>query len=379
MGASVPVLDEKRQCFGLRENTAYAMIATSNVALPRGFQPVRDTSLRLLAMLKIIPRRPPGINARDLREKLEKRGYEVSKRTVERDLVRLSGQFPLASEGSRPEYWSWMPGAAEQALPGHDPMSALTWQLVEEYLQPLMPLSVRDELEPQFKAARNFLCESGSQKLRRWKDRVRYLPRAMPLPPPKIDSDVLEAAYTALLEGRQLEVHYRSRGQSKARPLTLNPLALVVRESVYYLIVVIEPFDDTVHTTLHRMSRPRLLDTRVRESKGFDLDDHIRDGRFQYASGRRIRLVARFDAYAAQALIEAPLSENQSTKALDDDRIEVSATVMESSQLMWWLLGFGSNVEVVGPKELRQAVTAEIESLSNRYCVRDHEGEEHGG
>jgi predicted DNA-binding transcriptional regulator YafY len=192
----------------------------------------------------------------------------------------------------------------------------------------------------------------------------------MPLPPPKIDSEVLEAVYTALLEGRQIEVHYRSRGQSKARPLTLNPLALVVRETVYYLVAVVEPFDDTVHTTLHRMSRPRLLDTRVREHEGFNLDDHIRDGRFQYASGRRIRLVARFEAYAAQALLEAPLSEDQTTKTLDDERIEISATVMESSQLLWWLLGFGSNVEVVGPKELRRTVAEEIERLSRRYAVR---------
>lgn len=310
---------------------------------------MRDTSLRLMAMLKIIPRRPPGITSRELKEKLERRDYEVSKRTVERDLVRLSGQFPLTSEGSHPEYWSWMPGAAEQAIPGHDPMSALTWQLVEEYLQPLLPLSVREELEPQFKSARNFLRDSGSEKLRRWKHRVRYLPRAMPLPPPKIPSEVLDAVYTALLEGRQLEVRYRSRGQTKGRPLTLNPLALVVRETVYYLVAVVEPFEDTVHTALHRMSRPKLLQTAVREPQGFNLDAHIEEGRFQYASGRVVRLVARFDEYAAQALLEAPMSEDQDSRALEDGRIEISATVMESSQLLWWLLGFGSNVSAYEP------------------------------
>lgn len=328
---------------------------------------MRDTSLRLLAMLKIIPRRPPGITSRELREKLEKRDYEVSKRTVERDLVRLSGQFPLTSEGSHPEYWFWMPGAAEQAIPGHDPMSALTWQLVEEYLQPLLPLSVREELEPQFKSARNFLRDSGSEKLRRWKQRVRYLPRAMPLPPPKIASEVLETVYTALLEGRQIEVHYRSRGQSNARPLTLNPLALVVRETVYYLVTVVEPFEDTVHTALHRMSRPTLLESRAREPEGFDLDDHIREGRFQYASGRKIRLVARFEEYAAQALLEAPLSNDQVTRTTDDGRIEISATVMESNQLFWWLLGFGSNVEVISPADLRGDISEDVERLAARY------------
>lgn len=328
-----------------------------------------DTSLRLLMMLRIIPRRQPGITCREMQRKLITHGYEVSKRTVERDLVRLSGPFPLITEGSHPEYWSWMPGAEALALPGHDPMSALTWQLVEEYLQPLLPLSVKDELEPQFNSARNFLRDSGSKKLRRWKHRVRYLPRAMPLPPPKIASEVLEAVYTALLEERQLQVHYRSRGKAKARPLTLNPLALVVQETVYYLVTVVEPFEDTVHTALHRMSRPKLLDSKVREPDGFDLDTHIEDGRFLYASGRRIRLVARFDQYAAQSILEAPLSGDQTSKTLEDGRIEIAVTVMESDQLRWWLLGFGSNVEVIKPKGLRRSVTEEILSLSEVYSI----------
>ena len=328
---------------------------------------VRDTSLRLLAMLRIIPRRPPGVTCRQLQEKLASRGYEVSKRTVERDVGRLSEQFPLISEGSHPEHWSWMPGASDQGLPGHDPLSALTWQLVEEYLQPLLPLSVKEEVEPQFRSARQFLRESGSRKLRRWRNRVRYLPRAMPLPPPKIDSKVLESVYFALLEGRQLQVNYRSRGQERARPLTLNPLALVVRETVYYLVTVVEPFEEPVHTVLHRMSQPKVLESRVNEPPDFDLDSHIRAGRFQYGRGEPIRLVARFDQYAAQPMLEAPLSADQDSKVLEDGRIEIAATVMNTNQLFWWLLGFGSNVEVVAPKSLRKNFIEEIEILASRY------------
>ncbi len=328
---------------------------------------MRDTSLRLLAMLRAIPRRPPGITSKELRARLAARGYEVSKRTVERDLVKLCDQFPLVTEGSHPEFWSWMPGAPEQTLPGHDPISALTWQLVDEYLQPLLPIGVRKELEPQFQSARDFLKEAGSGKLRRWKQRVRYLPRAMPLPPPKIEPEVLEAVYTALLEGRKLEVHYRSRGRERSRPLTLNPLGLVVQETVYYLVTVVEPFEDTVHTALHRMSRPVVLESAVREPKGFDLGAHIQAGRFQYASGRMIRLVARFDPFAAQSLLEAPISDDQEAETLSDERVEIAATVMESNQLLWWLLGFGSNVEVVAPRELRATLSQEVRCLWERY------------
>lgn len=42
-------------------------------------------------MLKRIPSRQPGITARDLAGQLSDHGFTVTKRTVERDLVDLSG------------------------------------------------------------------------------------------------------------------------------------------------------------------------------------------------------------------------------------------------------------------------------------------------
>lgn len=47
-------------------------------------------------MLKRLPNRAPGITARELAEGLHENGFEVTKRTIERDLVDLSGQFGIA-------------------------------------------------------------------------------------------------------------------------------------------------------------------------------------------------------------------------------------------------------------------------------------------
>ncbi|MDT8321637.1 MAG: WYL domain-containing protein [Xanthomonadales bacterium] len=326
-----------------------------------------DTSLRQLAMLKLIPRRAPGITCRELEEKLAARDYRVSRRTIERDLRRLSGPFALVCDDGHPERWAWMEGAFD-ALPAHDAFSALTWQLIEDCLQPLLPRPLREEVEPQFEAARQFLRETGARKFERWRERVRMLPRAFPLQPPEIVSDVLNAVYEALLESRQVSVVYRSRGAGEPRPLTLNPLGLVVRDSVYYLVATIEPFTDIRQTVLHRMQSAEVHETPVREPDGFNLEAYIAEGNFQYVTGREIRLVARFDDYAAQHLLETPISENQRSRKLKDGRVEITATVRESGQLFWWLLGFGTNVEVVGPRTLRKEIAAEIESLHALYA-----------
>ena len=57
-----------------------------------------STTLRYLAMLEIIPRQPNYITVSQLIGELERRGYLVDKRTVERDLGKLEVPFGLSKE-----------------------------------------------------------------------------------------------------------------------------------------------------------------------------------------------------------------------------------------------------------------------------------------
>ena len=50
-------------------------------------------------------------------------------------------------------------------------------------------------------------------------------------------------------------------------------------------------------------------------------------------------------------LLETPLSSDQQVKEIGDE-YEITATVIESSQLIWWLRGFGDQVRVLQPAEL---------------------------
>ncbi|TQE98727.1 MAG: WYL domain-containing protein, partial [Spiribacter salinus] len=97
------------------------------------------------------------------------------------------------------------------------------------------------------------------------------------------------------------------------------------------------------------------------------LDDYIRQGGFDYSSGEKIALVVRFDAYAGKALLETPLTQEQTHETLDDGRIEIRATVNDSQQLRWWLMGFGSGVEVLAPGHLRDDMRKDAEALLSMY------------
>jgi predicted DNA-binding transcriptional regulator YafY len=65
-----------------------------------------------------------------------------------------------------------------------------------------------------------------------------------------------------------------------------------------------------------------------------------------------IRLKAKFLRGAADHLVETPLSEDQIIEKLDVQHVLVTATVRDTAQLEWWLLGFGSLAQVLEPQIL---------------------------
>ncbi len=66
----------------------------------------RTTMPRHWALLKALPTYPKKISIRQLWIEMEDLGYEVTKRTIERDLVNLSIQFPIVSDDAKPAGWS---------------------------------------------------------------------------------------------------------------------------------------------------------------------------------------------------------------------------------------------------------------------------------
>jgi predicted DNA-binding transcriptional regulator YafY len=103
---------------------------------------------------------------------------------------------------------------------------------------------------------------------------------------------------------------------------------------------------------------------------GFNLDEYIQSGEFQYPVGPPIQLKAKFLRAAAAHLVETPLSDDQVIESLDADHVCVTATVRDTAQLDWWLLGFGSGVLVLAPPALTVRIaeatqTGAAEQLSN--------------
>ena len=72
------------------------------------------------------------------------------------------------------------------------------------------------------------------------------------------------------------------------------------------------------------------------------------------------------DEVLASRLEETPLSEDMLIKHKDEEYL-LTETVADSWQLRWWLLSWGSAVEVLGPKQLREETVDEVRDMYDIY------------
>jgi predicted DNA-binding transcriptional regulator YafY len=330
-----------------------------------------DTLLRQWQMLRIIPRYPHKITAKLLLEKLLAERFDVTKRTVERDLIALSEMFPLVSdERDRPYGWSWSKDAPVFNLPGLSHHEALTLAMVEQHLNNLLPASTLSQLQPYFKAARQHLSNiPQTQRARSWLNKVRSVPTTQPLLPPNIKPTVQHTVYEALLGDKQLEIKYLKRGEEKAVDYRIHPLAAVQRGTVTYLFCRLFDYEDFRTLALHRIQSANILEDAAKIPTGFSIDDEINKGRFGFGEGKQIRLEAVFYNGSGDHLFETALSSNQTLTEQADGSLTLNATVADTPQLAWWLLGLGDGVEIVKPASLRKTLASTIAKMHAIYGV----------
>lgn len=330
-----------------------------------------ETLLRQWQMLRHIPRYPHKITARDLKEKLDVEDFNVSKRTVERDLLDLSLAFPLAlDDREKPYGWSWQKDAPAFDLPGLGNNEALTMMMVEQHLSTLLPATTMDVLAPYFKAARQHLTAiPKGQHVRSWLNKVRTVPPNQPLVAPRIKPNVQRAVSEALLADQQLQIQYHRRGDTRPVEYRIHPLALIQRGGLVYLYVRIFDYEDTKTLALHRIESATMLGESTHYPAGFNIDDEVAKGRFGFGNGNMICLKARFSRERGEHLFETPLSKDQAIEEQEDGDLLVTAPVADTSQIRWWLLALGDGVEVIEPPTLRTEIMEMIRRMARNYSV----------
>lgn len=329
-----------------------------------------DSILRQWEMLKLIPR-DRKITVKELHTKLENMGYSVTRRTLERDLDRLSGPFCLESDTrSKPYGWRYSVNMKFPSIPSLTSSEALTLIMLESHLKNVLPVAVTDNLSAQFAAARHFFSEKHPDlKLQDWLNKVEVLPPGQPLMAPEIDSSIQRVLYEALLLNQQLEMTYLNINSSDPKHYnSVNLQGLVQYGVVIYLVATINDYQDPRLLALHRVRSVSIKSDDIAQIQGFDLKQYIKDGAFGFGElSKSIKVYLKFYNAAGNHLAETKLSEDQAIDRIDSETLTLTATVLDTSKFVWWLTAFGPDVEVIEPQALRKVISERHQKAAQYY------------
>jgi predicted DNA-binding transcriptional regulator YafY len=201
-----------------------------------------------------------------------------------------------------------------------------------------------------------------------WLSKVRVVPPTQPLLPPSIDQDIQAAIYQALLENRQINAVYLPFSSDAPKDFVLHPLGLIMRGAISYLVACAWNYDDVRLYAIHRFHSVAILDDEIQRPDNFSLDKALATGLADFASqGTPQRLVLRCSEELAAYLAETPLSLDQEMDPIADGWIRVYATVNDTWQLRWWLLGQGAAVEVCSPEGIRDEIRTVLHNAARPY------------
>ncbi|MBN8475710.1 WYL domain-containing protein [Sulfuritalea sp.] len=301
------------------------------------------TVLLALELLRRIPRNRK-ISASELRDQLSGLGLDRDLRTIQRQLEMLSEHFDIERDDrSKPFGYRWKERAKGLALPMLSEQESLLLTLAEKHLRNLLPASLMKSMDGFFVQARTNLGPSGNSKREReWLSKVRVVSTTQPLLPPKIRPGVFEEVSNALYANRWLTVDYRNAAGKRSESEVM-PLGLAQQGPRLYLVCRYRDFDNERSLAIHRIVSAKASTLTFDRPRDFDLQKYDDDGRFGFGDGKRIRLTFRIDKKADLHLLESPLSADQMVKELGE-QLEISATVVDTAQLEWWLRGFGDRV-----------------------------------
>ncbi len=236
-----------------------------------------------------------------------------------------------------------------------DKTIALSLYMARDYLKKVLPTTLFKDIHSIFEESYDVV--SSDINLSSYANKVQMTYRGDAFSEPTSDPIVLETVKEALYKQKKFWAYYQNRHNhdDNNKKYFVNPLGLVYRSNIAYLVCTLWDRTNVIHLALHRMREPKIAPVDVVVPESFDLNEHIEAGSFKYISygdEQKINLRAILSSDAAVYFKERPDSF-KTLKDLGNNQVELEADVVDSLELRHILLGFGYKIQVLEPAYLR--------------------------
>jgi predicted DNA-binding transcriptional regulator YafY len=180
-----------------------------------------------------------------------------------------------------------------------------------------------------------------------------------PLPSRSVeDEQIVTALERAVQTRRRVTIRYAALNQGgQESERTIRPYGLAHRGTALYVIGFCESRQDLRTFRVGRIRTIKVLPQTFEPPADFDLDQYLLD-LWGITDGPEMHVRLRFLPQVAQLAQETRWHHTQQVTREPDGGAIVTFTTRGRDELARWLAGYGGNVVVLDPPELREAVLA---------------------
>lgn len=269
------------------------------------------------------------------------RRYEVSERTIYRDLSRLSGnRIPVTRDETG---YRLLEGSTMR------PLSLTAGERAILRLALDNPAIAR---QPSLAKTLELL----RAKLDTVTAAVEETPEALALAGPDRSGtppgEVVTAVEEAIAKRRALEIDYASLSGGHRAWRALDPYALFHRSEAWYLVGRCHHNDAPRTFRLDRIEAARSRPDPIEPPADFDLDDYLAHAWGVFRGEHLFEVVLRFDAALAPLIENARHHEGEEVTRLPSGELDYRVTLSHLDEIARWVLGFGGACRALAPEEL---------------------------
>jgi len=159
------------------------------------------------------------------------------------------------------------------------------------------------------------------------------------------------------------QIRYFSASRDSTGRREVDPYFLRFAGGGLYMIGYCHLSKEVRMFAVERIRSIALTDHPYQMPLDFKVDEYVRDALGIMRSGRRIDVELLFSKKAAAWVKDKTWHPSQESTSLKDGRLKMTLKVADNEELVGWILSFGGEVRVVGPKGLLVKILHEVKRI----------------
>jgi proteasome accessory factor B len=173
----------------------------------------------------------------------------------------------------------------------------------------------------------------------------------------------------AVRQRRQVRIDYHSLADEQKITTLLSGYRILFNRRSWYVIGRSSLHRAIRTFNIGRIGQAEMLKSHYEMPPRFNLDRHLGNAwSLIREPGKRCDVVVRFQKMVARNVAEVHWHKTQKTVWNQDGTLDFRVTVDGLGEIIWWILGYGDQAEVIKPRQLRNEIKKRIAGMQAMYA-----------